>query len=317
MLERRAPRPQHDPWRHQGLLAEEERADDGTVRPAATIFLTGRECPWRCVMCDLWRYTIEEDTPAGAIPHQIGLAIGELRASAEPFPSLVKLYNAGSFFDPRAVPCADYDAVAARLIPFDRVVVESHPALVGDRVDRFSESLARQRGFAASLEVAMGLETAHPVALERLHKRVTPDQFARAADRLLAGGISLRVFLLAGPPFVPDDEQDEWFLRSMDFAFDCGASVVSLIPTRAGNGALEALAEQGMFRKPRLKDVERLFDAALPRARGRVFVDLWDIDGLAECDSCVKARRDRLQRMNLRQQLLTPVACARCGDGTS
>ena len=23
----------------------------------ATVLLTGRECPWRCAMCDLWTYT--------------------------------------------------------------------------------------------------------------------------------------------------------------------------------------------------------------------------------------------------------------------
>ena len=41
---------------------------------ATTIFLAGRECPWRCVMCDLWRETTEADTPPGAIPHQIEAA---------------------------------------------------------------------------------------------------------------------------------------------------------------------------------------------------------------------------------------------------
>ena len=63
VLAQRPPRRRHDPWRHQGVLVEPERAADGRIVRVATIFLTGRECPWRCVMCDLWQHTIEEDTP--------------------------------------------------------------------------------------------------------------------------------------------------------------------------------------------------------------------------------------------------------------
>ena len=58
----------------------------------------------------------------------------------------MKLYNAGSFFDPRAVPDADYEGVAAALAGLSRVIVESHPALVGPRVDRLLGALARITG---------------------------------------------------------------------------------------------------------------------------------------------------------------------------
>src|SRR5690349_4860556 len=74
VLERRGPRPLHDPWRHQGVIVEDERAADGGVARIGTVFLTGRECPWRCVMCDLWRYTTVSDTPHGAIAAQISAA---------------------------------------------------------------------------------------------------------------------------------------------------------------------------------------------------------------------------------------------------
>ena len=48
------------------------RRPDGVIAESATVFLTGRECPWRCVMCDLWRHTTTADTPPGAIAAQIG-----------------------------------------------------------------------------------------------------------------------------------------------------------------------------------------------------------------------------------------------------
>ncbi|HSD28126.1 MAG TPA: hypothetical protein VLL75_12540, partial [Vicinamibacteria bacterium] len=301
MLERRPARPAHEPFRHQGLLFEDERAADGRLAPAVTVFLTGRECPWRCVMCDLWRYTTETDTPPGAIAAQLDLALREIEARGEARPSLIKLYNAGSFFDPRAVPEDDYTDIARRLSGFDRVVVESHPALVGERVDRFLEALARASGgreAAPRLEVAMGLETAHPLALERLHKRMTLEQFRTAAEALRRRDVSVRAFLLVHPPFVARGERDAWLARSVDAAFDAGASIVSLIPTRAGNGSVEALSAMGFIDAPCLADLEHALALALPRARGRVFADLWDLERLSDCPECLGPRRGRLRRAN-------------------
>src|SRR5687767_12426209 len=63
VLERRGPRPPHDPWRYQGLIVEDERATHGGRARMATVLITGRECPWRCTMCDLWSYTTVSDTP--------------------------------------------------------------------------------------------------------------------------------------------------------------------------------------------------------------------------------------------------------------
>jgi archaeosine synthase beta-subunit len=325
VLERRGPQPVHDPWRHQGLIVEDERDANGGRARIATVLITGRECPWHCVMCDLWRYTTAEDTPPGAVPAQVSAARAALRDERVAVTGM-KLYNAGSFFDPRAVPEADYDGVAAALAGLSRVIVESHPALVsrrgsapnrgGARVDRFLASLDRLHEATASpprLEVAMGLETAHPDALDRLNKGFTLDGFRRAADALADRGVALRVFLLIAPPFVPVADRDDWLLRSIDAAFSCGAAVVSLVPTRSGNGAMEALAEAGVFRAPTLDEIERSLALALTHAagsaRGRVFVDLWDLDRFAGCPHCLEPRRDRLHAMNLEQRVLPPTSC--------
>ena len=311
IVERRGPRREHDPWQYQGLIVEDERAEDGTVAPVATVLLTGRECPWRCAMCDLWMFTTSTDTPPGAIPSQISAA----RTRVPDIPVL-KLYNAGSFFDPRAVPESDYAAVAGALSGLSRVIVESHPALVGPRTDRFREALDAGGGMA--LEVAMGLETAHPAALERLNKHVTLEQFREAAEALLTRGVSLRVFLLISPPFVRGGEQDHWLARSIDAAFDCGASVISLVPTRSGNGTLEALGSRA-FIPPTLDDIERSLTLALHQAnsRGRVFVDLWDLNRFASCGDCQAERTARLHQMNLTQQVLPGHVCGACGCGMS
>jgi hypothetical protein len=310
VLARRGPRPTHDPWRHQGLIVEDERTEGGEVTTLATVLLTGRECPWRCAMCDLWRYTTTTDTPGGAIPAQVSAARNALGADGRAVTGM-KLYNAGSFFDRRAVPEEDYEAVAQALRGLSRVVVESHPALVGPRVDRFRAALERHD---IALEVAMGLETAHPAALDALNKRFTFDDFAAAADYLQARHIALRVFLLISPPFVPHEEQDAWLVRSLDAAFDCRPSVVSLVPTRSGNGTLDALPA-GDFVPPDLDDIERSLAQGITSAHGRgcVFADLWDIERFARCASCRDSRVARLHSMNLTQQVLPRGRRACCG----
>jgi archaeosine synthase beta-subunit len=328
VLEHRGARAHLDPWHHQGVVIEDERTAAGDVARVATVFLTGRECPWRCTMCDLWKHTTEADTPPGAIPAQIGAARDELRDCVPPVTAM-KLYNAGSFFDPRAVPVSDYGEIAARLIGLDHVIVESHPALIGQRVDLLLDALNQQhlwrRGFSPArsadteqpaLEVAMGLETANPTALDLLNKRFTIDQFRSAAAALRARGIAVRVFLLISPPFVSDEDQDAWLIQSIDVAFASGASVLSLVPTRSGNGAIERLAAADLFREPSLEDVERSLAIGLAAAggRGRVVVDLWDLQRFASCPACFERRKTRLHTMNLAQTVSAPsAACACCG----
>jgi len=317
ILARRPARQAHDPWRAHGVIVELEPDASGALVDVITVFLTGRECPWRCAMCDLWTYTTPTDTPAGAIPRQIRDALGGTAGHGGTARSdwHVKLYNAGSFFDPRAVPVGDYPGIAAAIAGASGVTVESHPALVGARLSPWLQALADAApGRAPALEVGMGLETAHPGALERLNKRMTTDMFADAAARLADAGVALRAFVLVSPPFVPAAAQREWLDRSVEFAFACGASAVSLIPTRGGNGTMEALSAAGQFTRPALDDVEEAMDAALARAAGRVFVDLWELDHLAACDACFAGRKARLAAMNLTQRPAPRVSCPLCAQ---
>src|SRR5580704_3929663 len=67
-----------DPERPYACFLEEERAASGEVVPVATVFLTNRECPWRCAMCDLWKNTLTGSVARGAIPRQIDFALEAL-----------------------------------------------------------------------------------------------------------------------------------------------------------------------------------------------------------------------------------------------
>ena len=105
-----------------------------------------------------------------------------------------------------------------------------------------------------------------------------------------------------------------WATRSIQFAFDQGATVVSLIPTRAGNGAMETLQARGLFSPPKLATLESAHAYGIQLQRGRVFADLWDLEQFSECAQCFAPRRDRLHHMNLEQALLEPVPCSACGS---
>ncbi|MGH9367427.1 MAG: radical SAM protein, partial [Thermoanaerobaculia bacterium] len=304
ILERRGRREALDPLRPAGFLLERERAETGEIVEVATVFLTNRECPWHCLMCDLWTRTLTQPAPAGAIPRQIRTALAALPPARR-----IKLYNAGSFFDPKAIPPGEYEEIADELAPFDRVIVESHPALVGEACFRFASLLDHP------LEVAMGLETVHPTLLPRLNKGMPLAMFRRAADALARRGVALRSFVLVGLPFLSREESLDWCHRSVQFAFDCGSTAVSLIPTRAGNGALDALADRGEFLPPTLGMLEEASGCGIQLSRGCVFADLWDLDRLRTCGSCFAARRRRLETMNLEQTVPAPVACQDCGGG--
>jgi len=96
-------------------------------------------------------------------------------------------------------------------------------------------------------------------------------------------------------------------------AFDCGATSVSIIPTRAGNGAMDELARAGAFEIPRLRLLEDCFEEAVSLGRGLVFADLWDLDAVSRCRHCFETRRERLAKMNLSQSVEPPVSCPHCG----
>lgn len=285
-----------------------------------TLFLTGKECAFKCLMCDLWKNTLEGPTPPGAIVRQIDYALARLPAADS-----IKLYNSSNFFDPKAVPVADYPAILSRVRGYRRVIVENHPLLVGDACVHFRD------GITGTLEIAMGLETIHPVALPALNKQLTPADFRRAADFLTSLGIRIRAFVLLNPPYITDPREGiRWAVETVRFAFESGAHCCSIIATRPGNGIMEALQAADDYVPPTLDALEEVFAESLALARTigpaasadpsghgtvsphrpLVFVDTWDIGFLSTCPHCFDARKIRLEKMNLDQTIHQPIACS-------
>jgi radical SAM enzyme (TIGR01210 family) len=293
-----------DPYKAQGSVLEDERRPDGRIERALTVFLTGAECPFTCSFCDLWRLTIDGPTPAGALTRQLREIVETLDGR---LPDRLKLYNASNFFDQRAVPPQEWPAIAALAAPFAALTVESHASTIGARTLEFA------RQVSGRLEVAVGLETIHPAAAGRLNKRLDLGRFDKAAAFLADNGIALRVFVLLGAPYVPFDESVEWTARTVEYAVERGASMVSIIPVRGGNGEMERLQRLGHFTPPTLAQLETAIEECAQLKGVVVMADLWDAHRFAACEHCASGRIERLRSLNLGVERPARMACDACG----
>jgi radical SAM enzyme (TIGR01210 family) len=300
--------------RPAAAFVEHEPAAGAGSTTVATLFLVNRECPFECVYCDLWRHTTPESVPPGSIPEQIRRGLADLPPARE-----IKLYNSGNFFDPRAIPLADHPAIARLCAGFERVIVENHPRLCGERCGEFLTRLRREaqrleRSPAdIRLEVALGLETVDARSWPRLNKQMTPNDFREAARRLCGEGIDVRAFVMLQPPFVPPAGAVASAIETVEFAWDSGARLAAVIPTRGTTATVRQWQAAGDFVEPRIGQLEQLLDALLPRARGLLTVDTWDLERFSDCAACGGPRQSRLAAINLAQRLLPNVTCAVCG----
>jgi radical SAM enzyme (TIGR01210 family) len=287
-----------DPQRPYAWMIEKERTASGRTEDTATIFLTNRECPFHCLMCDLWKNTTDVQVPLHSIPEQIEFALNKMPATRH-----LKLYNSGSFFDGRAIPEEDYERIAILVNHFETVIIESHPAFIGQKSLLFRDMLK------PALQIAMGLETVHQEVLRKLNKRMTIKDFEQAVRFLSTHDIPTRAFVLLRPPYLNEEEGIRWSERSIDFAFDTGVECCVIIPVRAGNGIMEILHEKGDFNPPALRSLETVLEYGISLNKGRVFADTWDLGLFSECNQCLLDRTNRLVSMNLNQQIAARISC--------
>jgi archaeosine synthase beta-subunit len=298
ILSRRGEKNAVDPRKPYAWLVEKERTPSGKIEDTAIIFLTNRECPFHCLMCDLWKNTTDVSVPAGAIPEQIEWALKQM-----PEASILKLYNSGSFFDERAIPEEDYKSIASLVENFETVIVESHPRLINERCLIFRDMLK------PDLQIALGLETVNTGVLRKLNKQMTLEDFRNSVGFLTRHGILSRAFILLRPPFLSESEGIFWAERSIDFAFSAGVECCTVIPVRAGNGAMDLLIEKGCFAQPDIRSLETVLEYGISLNSGRVFADVWDLAAFSACKKCLGKRTDRLIAINLSQEISGPVSC--------
>jgi len=299
ILSHRGTKNKVDPFKPYAWLVEKERQISGEIEDTGTTFLTNMECPFHCLMCDLWKNTTNRPVLVGAIPAQIEWALEQM-----PQVRHLKLYNSGSFFDDRAIPVADYPKIASLLKDFETVIVESHPKFIDDSCLQFRDMLK------AELQIAIGLETVHPEILRKLNKHVTLDDFRDSVRFLTRNGIRTRAFILLRPPYLSESEGIFWAQKSIDFAFGVGVECCIVIPVRAGNGAMEELMKNGDFHLPEISSLETVLEYGIGLKAGRVFADTWDLSLFSSCSKCLEQRIGRINTMNLNQEIVFGDKCS-------
>jgi radical SAM enzyme (TIGR01210 family) len=287
-----------DPQKPYGWLVEKERTVSGSIEDTAIIFLTNRECPFHCLMCELWKNTTSFSVPSGAISNQIKWALEHM-----PDTRHLKLYNSGSFFDERAIPQEDYKKIASLLTNFETVIVESHPKFIDEKCLIFRDMLK------PDLHIALGLETVNKNILRKLNKQMSLNDFTTSVDYLTRNGILSRAFVLLKPPFLSESEGIFWAERSLDYAFSSGVECCTVIPVRPGNGAMDLLMVKGDFGLPDIHSLETVLEYGIGLKAGRVFADVWDLDLFSKCDKCINQITNRLVKMNLNQIIIPSIMC--------
>lgn len=298
ILSRRGKKNIVDPQKPYAWMIEKERTVSGKIEDVAVIFLTNCECPFTCLMCDLWKNTTDKPVPVGAIPNQIEWALKDL-----PHAKHLKLYNSGSFFDSRAINEDDYKKIASLVKNFETVIVESHPRMIDQKCLNFRKLIK------PDLQVSLGLEVIQPEVLNKLNKKMTPSAFRHAVGFLRKHDISSRAFILLRPPFMSEQEGIFWAESSIYFAFDAGVECCTVIPVRSGNGAMEELSRIGYFSPPSISSLEKVLEYGINLKAGRVFADVWDLKQFSSCDKCLEGRISRIVQMNLTQTIIPPVSC--------
>ncbi len=236
----------------QSLVASWEGDESLDGRPAR--FLTGVLTTPGCILamsggCSFCGYY--NDTAMRVSPEQLRTQFGSLLARRTD-QRILKVYTSGSFFDPREVtPEIQVDLLRSAVdAGFSRIVVESLPAFLT------APRLAAAAAVAPQLEIAIGLESAHPMVLEyAMNKGFSRRGFLAAALRVQAAGLRVRAYLLMKPAFLTEWQAIEDVVATAAVAAPL-AHTISINPLNVQKATLnDRLFQRGVYRPPWLWSV--------------------------------------------------------------
>jgi radical SAM enzyme (TIGR01210 family) len=162
------------------------------------------------------------------------------------------LYNDGSFFAPHEISDVARSVIADLVAEsgVGLLTVESLPQFVTEA--RLLPFLAALGG--VSLEVGLGLQSAHPVVREYcVNTSFDNRTFERTVALLRRYGVQVKTYLMLKPPFLTETEAVGDALESIAYCRALGAPFVTLCPTRIAPHTLAwRLWEAGAYTPPGL-----------------------------------------------------------------
>lgn len=238
MAKRRA-----DPSEPVAVWSEKDVLGGITV-DALVVILRSSGCYWSkqsgCLMCGYNSVSLSS-VSSEDIVSQFGKAMEKY--SGQPY---IKIYNSGSFLDPREIPPEVRDSILAMAgEKAQHILVESRPEFVSPA------NLESAMGHVKSLEVAIGLETADDGIRARcINKGFAFADFERACSAAKDAGASIRTYLLLKPPYLTEGQSIADALGSIKAAGPM-SQTISVNPMNVQRGtAVEALWKKNLYRPP-------------------------------------------------------------------
>ena len=146
----------------------------------------------------------------------------------------VKLYNSGSFLDPKEIPVAQQKSIMAKIAQFDNIqefVIECLPEIINMQIDVLKE--LKEIFHNKPIYIGVGLESTNAYILRSyVNKPFTfENQFIKCVKNADKVGAEVKAYLLLKPPFLTEQEAIDDAISSIRDAFQVSeCKIVSLNP---------------------------------------------------------------------------------------
>ena len=146
----------------------------------------------------------------------------------------VKLYNSGSFLDPKEIPVHSQKSIMAKIAKFDHIqefVIECLPEIINMQINVLRElkEIFNQR----PIFIGVGLETTNGYILRSyVNKPFTfENHFMKCVQNARNVGAEVKAYLLLKPPFLTEQEAIDDAIHSIKDSFEVSdCKLVSLNP---------------------------------------------------------------------------------------
>lgn len=146
----------------------------------------------------------------------------------------VKLYNSGSFLDPKEIPVHSQKSIMAKIAKFDHIqefIIECLPEIINMQINVLKElkEIFNQK----PIFIGVGLETTNGYILKSyVNKPFTfENHFMKCVQNARNVGAEVKAYLLLKPPFLTEQEAIDDAINSIREAFEVSnCKIVSLNP---------------------------------------------------------------------------------------
>ncbi|MFQ5909269.1 MAG: archaeosine biosynthesis radical SAM protein RaSEA [Thermoplasmata archaeon] len=194
------------------------------------------------------------------------------------------------------------------LSSIERVLIESRPEFVSSERLRNLPSLKR-------VEIAMGLESANDVVLQKsINKRMVFDDFRKASKVCADAGVKTRAYVLIKPPFLTEKEALVDAISTARLSSDL-MDTISFNPINVQRNTLvEYLWRRGEYRPPWLWTVLDIVESTRDLG-SRILVSTVGAGnrrGVHNCGRCDSSIIDFLESFSLNNQARPPELECEC-----